>query len=57
MRIRNEGGLAYSEAGFREHRHSRWLQAGLNSSAYRLAHLAWPRSLTTLAVSVLFYLA
>jgi hypothetical protein len=56
MRIRNEGGLAYSEAGFREQRHSRWLQAGLNSSAYRLAHLAWPRPLTLAAVTALFYL-
>ena len=57
MRVPNEGGLAYPEAGFRAQRHSGWPQAGLKSFAYRLAHLAFPRPLTIAAVAALFYLA
>ena len=57
MRVPNEGGLAYPEAGFRAQRHSGWPQAGLKSFAYRLAHLALPRPLTIAAVAALFYLA
>jgi hypothetical protein len=57
MRVRDEGGLAYPEVGFRAQRHDGWLQAGLKSSAYRLAHLVLPRPLTIVAVAALFYLA
>jgi len=34
-----------------------WLQAGLKSSAYRLAHLVLPRSVYVTMVAALFYLA
>ena len=37
--------------------HSGWLQAGLKSSAYRLAHLALPRPLTLGLVALLFYIS
>ncbi len=33
-----------------------WLQAGFKSFAYRLAHLALPRSLVVLSVSAVAYL-
>lgn len=32
-----------------------WLQAGLKSSAYRLAHLVLPRSVYVTVVATLFY--
>ena len=57
MRARSEGGLAYPETDFRTQRHSGWSQAGLNSFAYRLAHLALPRPLLISMVAALFYLA
>ncbi len=34
-----------------------WLQAGLKSSAYRLAHLVLPRSVYVTAIAVVFYIA
>jgi hypothetical protein len=34
-----------------------WLQAGLKSSAYRLAHLVLPRSVYVTLVAAIFYLA
>ena len=34
-----------------------WLQAGLKSSAYRLAHLVLPRSVYVTLVAAVFYLA
>jgi hypothetical protein len=34
-----------------------WLQAGLKSSAYRLAHLVLPRSVYVTMVAALFYFA
>jgi hypothetical protein len=36
-------------------RPSGWLQAGLNSFAYRLAHLAVPRPLAVLVAAAIFY--
>jgi hypothetical protein len=34
-----------------------WLQAGLKSSAYRLAHLVLPRSVYVTVIAVIFYIA
>ncbi len=34
-----------------------WLQAGLKSSAYRLAHLVFPRSVYVTVIAVIFYIA
>ena len=41
----------------RERQFDGWLQAGLKSSAYRLAHLVLPRSVYVTMVAALFYLA
>lgn len=56
MSVQTKSGLAYSEAGFRAPRDSGWSQAGFDSFAYRLAHLALPRPLILAAIAVLFYL-
>lgn len=34
-----------------------WLQAGLKSSAYRLAHLVLPRSVYVTVFAAIFYIA
>jgi len=49
-------GLAYSGVQGARHQDG-WLQAGLKSSAYRLAHLVLPRSVYVTMVAALFYLA
>jgi hypothetical protein len=48
--------LAYPEAHAVRHQDG-WLQAGLKSSAYRLAHLVLPRSVTVSLVAAIFFLA
>ena len=54
MRI-GSNGFAYSETR-RPVRHlKRWLQAGLDSLAYRLAHLILPRPALICAAAALFY--
>jgi hypothetical protein len=54
--MRDSKGLAFFESrGARQF--DGWLQAGLKSSAYRLAHLVLPRSVYVTAVAALFYLA
>lgn len=57
MRAQAKSGLAYLETAVRAPRDSGWQQAGFDSFAYRLAHLAWPRPLTLAAIAALFYLA
>jgi len=57
MRAFAKNGLAYPETGFRAQRNSGWQQAGFDSFAYRLAHLALPRPLILTAIAALFYLA
>ena len=57
MRAQAKSGLAYLETGFRAPRDSGWQQAGFDSFAYRLAHLALPRPLMLTAIAALFYLA
>lgn len=56
MRALAKSGLAYPETGFRAPRDNGWSQAGLNSFAYRLAHLVLPRPLMISAIAALFYL-
>lgn len=54
--MRDIKGLAFSGVqGARQF--DGWLQAGLKSSAYRLAHLVLPRSVYVTMVAALFYLA
>ena len=55
MRAQAKSGLAYLETA-RAPRDSGWQQAGFDSFAYRLAHLALPRPLILTAVAALFYL-
>ena len=57
MRAQAKSGLAYLETALRAPRDSGWQQAGFDSFAYRLAHLALPRPLILAAVAVFFYLA
>ena len=54
--MRAASSLAYPEVRAVRRQHG-WLQAGLKSSAYRLAHLVLPRPITIAAVAALFYLA
>ena len=56
MRAHAKSGLAYLETALRAPRDSGWQQAGFDSFAYRLAHLALPRPLTLAAIAALFYL-
>lgn len=56
MRAQAKSGLAYLEMALRAPRDSGWQQAGFDSFAYRLAHLALPRPLTLAAIATLFYL-
>jgi hypothetical protein len=56
MRAQAKSSLAYLETALRAPRDSGWQQAGFDSFAYRLAHLALPRPLTLVAVTALFYL-
>jgi hypothetical protein len=48
--------LVYPEAQAGRHQDG-WLQAGLKSSAYRLAHLVVPRSVTVSLVAAIFFFA
>ena len=56
MRAQAKSGLAYLETALRAPRDSGWQQAGFDSFAYRLAHLALPRPLILTVVAALFYL-
>jgi len=56
MRAQAKSGLAYLEIDRRAPRDSGWQQAGFDSFAYRLAHLALPRPLILGAIAALFYL-
>ena len=56
MRAQAKSGLAYLEIDHRAPRDSGWQQAGFDSFAYRLAHLAFPRPLMLAAIAALFYL-
>jgi hypothetical protein len=56
MRAFHSIGLAYPGVIARARSNSGWLQAGLKSSAYRLAHLALPRPALICAVASFFYL-
>lgn len=56
MRAQAKSGLAYLETALKAPRDSGWQQAGFDSFAYRLAHLALPRPLTLAAIVTLFYL-
>jgi hypothetical protein len=56
MRAFHSIGLAYPGVIARARSNSGWLQAGLKSSAYRLAHLALPRPALICAVAGFFYL-
>ncbi len=49
--------LAYQGLYGHSPQYSGWLQAGLKSSAYRLAHLALARPLTVGLVALFFYIA
>lgn len=55
MRI-GSNGFAYSETKRPLRDLMRWLQAGLDSLAYRLAHLRLPRPALICAAATLFYL-
>jgi hypothetical protein len=48
---------SYLSTGSETRVNARWLQAGFSSFAYRLAHLALPRSTVVSLLLVLFYLA
>ena len=56
MRAQAKSGLAYLETALRAPRDSGWQQAGFDSFAYRLAHLALPRPLILTTIAALFYL-
>ena len=56
MRAQAKSGLAYFETALRAPRDSGWQQAGFDSFAYRLAHLALPRLLIVTTIAALFYL-
>ena len=51
------GRVAYQAADISEVFAIGWLQAGVLSFAYRLAHLALPRSIVVASLSLIFYLA
>ena len=53
--MRAASSLAYPEVRAVRHQHG-WLQAGLKSSAYRLAHLVLPRGVYVTLVAVVFFL-
>ena len=55
MSVRQD--LAYSGVKPPSLIHSRWLQAGLKSFAYRLAHLALGRTAMIAIAATMFYLA
>jgi hypothetical protein len=52
--MRTASSLAYPEVRAVRHQDG-WLQAGLKSSAYRLAHLVLPRSVYVTMVAAVFY--
>ena len=54
--MRAASSLAYPEVRAVRRQHG-WLQAGLKSSAYRLAHLVLPRSVYVTLIATVFYLA
>lgn len=56
MRARISQGAAYQVSGA-GHEVFRWLQAGLKSSAYRLAHLYLPKAVLLPGLASVFFLA
>lgn len=56
MRARIARGAAYQVFGS-GHEMFRWLQAGLKSSAYRLAHLSLPKAVVLPGLAMVFFLA
>jgi hypothetical protein len=56
MRARIARGAAYQASGS-GHEVFWWLQAGLKSSAYRLAHLSLPRIILLPGLAAVFFLA
>ncbi|AEQ51542.1 hypothetical protein [Pelagibacterium halotolerans] len=56
MRAPIARGDAYQVSGA-GHEVFRWLQAGLKSSAYRLAHLCLPKSVLLPGMAMVFFLA
>ncbi|SDG66157.1 hypothetical protein SAMN04487974_105171 [Pelagibacterium luteolum] len=56
MRERDYRSAAYRRAQ-NSHEPIRWVQAGLKSSAYRLAHLSVPRMFVLPLLSLVFFIA
>jgi len=56
MRAKSSPDAAYHASGM-AHEVFRWLQAGLKSSAYRLAHLYLPKAVIMPGLVTLFFLA
>ncbi len=56
MRGPTGGRVAYQTADIPEVFAIGWLQAGISGFAYRLAHLAMPRFVVVVSISLIFYL-
>ncbi|MCF6327875.1 MAG: hypothetical protein L3J21_11375 [Devosiaceae bacterium] len=56
MRKLSAGRVEYQATSFFQFLTTRWLQAGVFSFAYRLAHLSVSRSGVLISLSVMFYL-
>lgn len=56
MRFALSPSIAYPKTEDAKLSVAEWLQAGFKSFAYRLAHLAFPRTLVVLSVSAIAYL-
>lgn len=56
MRAASDRRFAYQSVGQGARQNTEWLQAGISSFAYRLAHLALPRPALVAGLSVALFL-